>query len=82
MGNEFLVKSKGNIFNLKSQETNNFKLNPEKGISFNVDSCGTVDNSSDIANKPLIPSKHNQSGPVWFLSGKRGWDADIILQRV
>ena len=52
MGNEFLVKSKGNTFNLKSQETNNSKLNPEEGNSFNVDSCGTVDNSSDIANKP------------------------------
>ena len=53
MGNEFLVKSKGNIFNFKSQKTNNFKLNPEKGNSFNVDSCDTVDNSSDIANKPF-----------------------------
>ena len=52
MGNKFLVKSKGNNFNLKSQETNNFKLNPEKGNSFNVDSYDTVDNSSDIANKP------------------------------
>ena len=41
MGNEFLVKGKGNVFNLKSQETNNFKLNPEKGNSFNVGSCDT-----------------------------------------
>ena len=52
MGNEFLVKSKGNVFNLKSQETNSFKLNKEKGNSFNVDSCDTADNSSDISNKP------------------------------
>ena len=30
----------------------------------------------------LIPSKHNQSGLVWFLSGKWGWGADGFLQRV
>ena len=64
MGNEFLVKSKGNIFNLKSQENNNFKLNPEKGNSFNVDSSDTVNNSSDIANKPSYAVDTQQTQPI------------------
>ena len=83
MGNELLVKSKGNVFNLKSQETeNNFKLNPEKVNSFNVDSCDTVDNSSDIASQ-FIDATRIEPDKFYFQdlieSNLQGWKKKTIF---